>query len=245
MATPQTPGTPAASPPTTTPAAPAPAAAPPPAAGTAAPAAPPPAAAQPPPAEPTDPTWLPARLEGAKKTGANQREQELMRTWGVSSMAEVEAAIAAKKAADAANLSAEERARVAQAEAQTNAASLAKYRQAVSVQAAAELEKLTETQRAAVKEIAGDDPAEQVLTVARLRATWGTAPAGPAPPATNGGTSQPGSTTTAPPAGGAPPPAATSPTDYKAEHARLKQENPYAAAMYMNLHADKIYPRST
>lgn len=167
---------------------------------------------------------------------------------GVTNRDELKAAVAAQKAAADAQKNAEQRALEAGQRATTTEAELARYKNAVASQATAELAGLTEAQRTAVVAVAGDDHARQLTTIVALRPTWATsapvAPAAaPATPATPAAPAQPAApATTAPPANSAPAPTNESPTDHKAEYARLKATNPFAAADYLNRNHAAIYP---
>lgn len=252
------PATPAAAAP---PAAP-PVAAPPAAAPAAAPGQPKPApsAAAPPPATsngaapPADePNWFKPRVEQAKRSGAN----EVLKNLGVKDADEAKALIdAAKATADAAKTELQ-KAQEKGKSAETLAARVVDLEKTIKARADIELGQLTETQRAAVAKLAGDDPAKTLEAIDTLKPTWPTAatlvtptpatvtPAVPAPtPAATASapTSAPATTTPAPTApGGAPN---TSPPDRKAEYAAMKAKNPHAAALYLNAYANEIYPRS-
>ncbi|MFA5186316.1 MAG: hypothetical protein WC551_07575 [Patescibacteria group bacterium] len=218
--------------------APTPVASPPPA-PTAAPA--PVATAEPTPAAhmpvPGEPGWLKSRLDQARQTERNAILAEL----GLTDMA------AAKTAVDTASAAANYTARLAQLEA------------VAKVQAGNMLMGLTEQQQAAVKALAGDDPAKQMQTIMALQPTWG-----PPPPLTiksedlatkmaTAGTIAassppapvqivPGATTAPPPI--APAGASAAPPDHRAIYEVMSETNPFAAAEYGALHPEIYTPRT-
>jgi hypothetical protein len=91
---------------------------------------------------------------------------------------------------------------------------------------------LTAEQQAAVKAIAGEDPAKQLQAITALGPTWSSTPA-PAAPAN-----------TAPPPG---PPGAEphSPPDHRAVYESERAKNPFAAAAYGLRNSSEVFkPRS-
>lgn len=181
-----------------------------------------------PPIQDGDPAWLPKRLEQAK----NSAIADALKLAGFSSIEDAQAAAAELKAIKEAALSDHERAQRERDELKTKADRAAALEQSVNLYATRELSALTETQQAAVKALAGDDPARVLTTIEQLRPTWAAlpvAPVAPVPPVT-----------TAPPHG---PPSSghTSPVDYRAEYTRLKSINPFAAADLLARHSAEIF----
>lgn len=181
-----------------------------------------------PPIQDGDPAWLPKRLEQAK----NSAIADALKLAGFSSIEDAQAAAAELKAIKEAALSDQERAQRERDELKTKADRAAALEQSVNLYATRELSALTETQQAAVKALAGDDPARVLTTIEQLRPTWAAlpvAPVAPVPPVT-----------TAPPHG---PPSSghTSPVDYRAEYTRLKSINPFAAADLLARHSAEIF----
>lgn len=238
--------------------APAPAAAPavPVAAPAAAPVAVPPVAAPPaelPPVPAGAENWLKPRLQQAESSGATKKEKELLASLGVKDPAEAKALLDKARAADEANKTEIQRAKDEAASFKTKAARADELEVAVKAQSDEQLASLTDAQRATVADVIGDDPATILKKLPKLKASW----AVPTAPATAGAPAAPAATpapAAAPvpipaPATTSPPPNApggastTTPPDHKAEYARLKASNPHAAALYLQQHADKIYPR--
>ena len=199
------------------------------------PAAPAAAPLPPAPGERPDPEWLNPRLEQA----ARAERAKVLAELGVTDPTAAKRALDEARTAAEANKSETEkvatRIKQLEAEAESGRAATATVR----TYADAELAKLTDAQRTAVKAVAGEDANRSLSAIAALRPTWATVAAAPAaalaPPATPPASTAPGP---------APAPGDISPPDHKAEHSRLKAVNPIAAAAYMNEHADKIYPRA-
>lgn len=110
---------------------------------------------------------------------------------------------------------------------------------------------LTEAQRKAVIDAAGEDDFEtQILIINAFAPTW--AVAAPSATGSAGATGATGATAsptppatgTAPPPNAPPPNGGVSPPDRKAEYAALKVKNPHAAQLYLNKHHAEIYPPS-
>ena len=135
------------------------------------------------------------------------------------------------KAAEEARKTDAEKAAAAKAEAELHRTEATALRALVDAQAKAALAGLSEAQRAAVKAVAGEDPAKVLQTVEAMRATWSKTE----PPVAPAGNS-------------APNPSAPSPTqptpavDHKSKYQALEQVNPFAAAAYLAQHRRDIYP---
>lgn len=187
-------------------------------------------------ADDQNPTWLPDRLKRAEE----QARTKLLADLGVTDPEKAKAAIAAAAKAEEEKKSHGEKL----GEATTKLSALeqenAELRGAVALIAEQRLAALTEEQRAAVTELAGDDAHAQLVALKALEPTW--KPKTPAPAAT--ATPPPAPQNTAPPPnapGGAQP---VSPPNHKATYEQLKKNNPHAAAAYFNKYGDEIYPRA-
>lgn len=214
-------------------------------AGQGAPAAPPaqnpPAAA--PPAQPADTMTLTTaqlneRLERAKST--------VLKDLGVSDLDKAKAAIAAAAKAEEDAKSAAQKLGETAATVKSLNDELERHKAVTRDHASRQLAVLTMEQQAAVKALAGEDPAMQLRAIDTLRPTWSVAPvvAQPQPAAPPSAAPAPAPpATTAPPAAAAPPAAGpSSPPDHKSEYKALQKTNPVAAAHYLQAHAKQIYP---
>lgn len=99
---------------------------------------------------------------------------------------------------------------------------------------------LTDSQKAAVVAIAGEDHAAQLKAIDVLAPTWAASAAQDPPPAAATKTA-PAATTTAPPRA-APADNAQTHLTPKEQYLRLKQTDPLKAVAYLNQHAKEIYP---
>lgn len=199
-----------------------------PAAATPAPAATPPAAAVTPPATQVtgDEPWLRERLERA----ATAERTRILADLGVDDAAKAKKAIADAKKAEDDQKTAADHAAEAKAEASRANREADKLRKIASDHAGRMMMALKPEHQAAIKELAGDDPAKQLEAIGVLGPTWaktGAVEALPgssvvAPPAN-----------TAPPANAAPPAAgAGSPPDHKQVYTTTRAANPFEAAAY-------------
>lgn len=243
-------GTPAAVPPAV------PVATPPPVVPPAAPAAPAvaPVAAAPaapvPPAVDADPVWLPERLKRAKEQAAEQERKELLKKLGIDDPEKAAQIIAEAKQREEKEKTLAQK--YAEAEARTKALTErnAHLEAATAATAKREMATLTDEQRDAVKNLAGDDPAAQVRTISALVPTWksiapattGAPPAAPLPPAVPAAPAAPAvpppiapPINTAPPAAPTPPPATQSTTNHLAVYEGLLKMNPIRAANYLDM----------
>jgi hypothetical protein len=189
------------------------------------PASPPPAPPPPAPTEPSEkPAWLDARLDQAKKAAIRDQlgvdPEEAKRI-----VAEHNARIESAKAAEV--RAAELKTKAEQLEAQAN-----EQHKVIAEHAARQMVGLTAEQIAAVKEVAGDDPAKQLRAIGALAPTWAKA----APGQTQQQASAPPATTAPPP--NAPPAASTSPANNRAAYQDLRARNPFAAAAFGKANPD-------
>lgn len=137
---------------------------------------------QPPVAQPNagaddkDPPWLPERLARAQKTAVKEGEEKgrkaLLAELGIDDPEVVKKLVSDKKKRDEDAKSQEQKLAEYQLREQQNQARLKELEEAVKLDAAEQLALLTEEQRKAVVELAGDDPAKQRKAIATLRPTW-------------------------------------------------------------------------
>lgn len=166
------------------------------------------------------PEALKARLEQAKSTA----RAELLAELGVADTDSAKAAIVAAKAADEAKKSDAQKL----AELNTRVAS---YEEALGAAVAMAVAQITPEQKAVIDTIAGTDRSVWLRTYNAMVPIMAkaTAPAPtPAPPNTS-------PTTPAPPAISN----NTSPPDHAAVYRKLQQDNPFAAARYLQQHGDQ------
>ena len=131
-----------------------------------------PVVAAPPPAE--DPHIVrltPAQMKERLDETRASTESKIAKELGVT-VAEAKVILAAHKAKEDASKSDVERLTAEREALKAQTAELAEYRAAVEVRASAELQGLTEAQRAAVIALAGDHPAKQLKTIETLRPSW-------------------------------------------------------------------------
>lgn len=205
------------------------------------PAAPPAAPANPPAATPSKAGDLPdealrQRLERERAKGGEEAVQAMLSKLGVTSEADISAALTAFKAAQDAAKTTEEKLAELNLVKEQISAKTAQYETIIKARATAELSELTEEQTNAVKAIAGEDPAQQLKAIDALKPTWKQSasapkPAPPAPPAD-----------TAPARAAAPDATNQSPPDHKAVWEAMQKTNPFAAAAYYQKHRTEIFP---
>jgi hypothetical protein len=179
------------------------------------------------------------RIAQAKRNAEAEARAAVLKELGVDSLDTAKARVAAaKRLEDEAKSELQKRDdRIKELE--TAVAKVAPLEQAVAEKAASELEGLAnDAHREMVKAIAGDDPAKQLSTIAKLRKggafaipvanASGSRPAVPPPANTSA-------------AGGAPPPANAGTPNHKATLEALEKTNPMAAAHYALRHQGEIY----
>lgn len=127
-------------------------------------------------ADDKDPPWLPDRLARAQKSAAKEGEEKgrkaLLAELGIDDPEVVKKLVSDKKKRDEDAKSQEQKLAEYQLREQQNQARLKELEEAVKLDAAEQLTALTEEQRKAVVELAGDDPAKQRKAIAALRPTW-------------------------------------------------------------------------
>lgn len=181
-------------------------------------------------ADDADPKWLPERLERERKL--------LLKELGIDDPEDAKAALKAYREEQDRAKSEVQKLTERSISLEAKAKRADELEEAVRASAAAELATLTEEQRAAVADIAGDDPAKQLRAIKRLAPTWASATPPAPPPA-------PQPQNTAPPRDAPDGDSGTqSPPDHKARYAQLRRENPVLAAYYLQQHEAQIYPRA-
>ncbi len=181
--------------------------------------------AQPAPTAPLeDPSWLKDRLERATAAA----EKAVLAKLGISDTEKAKAALEAAKIAEEANKSAEQKAAEYAAQLTSERARSEKLMAVATEHSARMMAGLSAEQQAAVRAIAGDDPATQLRTIGALTPTWAKSAAevqaaveAATPPAT-----------TAPPPNAPAPTSAGSPPDHRAVYAQMKSTNPFESAAY-------------
>jgi len=179
-----------------------------------------------------NPAWLKARLDRERE----KAQKELLRDLGVDDPKAAKDALTAYKAAQDAAKTEAQRLADEVASLKPKAERLSTLEGVVNARAEAELASLTDTQRAAVVSLAGDDPAARLRTIDALRPTWAAQQAANA--AAPKPLAAPASTTAS---AAAPRPGEPTQTDHKAVYADLKKSNPMAAAAYALAHQRDIY----
>lgn len=159
--------------------------------------------------------WLPARLA--------RKEMEIAKSLGADSIDELKARLAEAAEFKKSQLSEVEKLRAEAAELKNAAKERDEYKGAVSLQANAAMSALTEAQREAVLEAAGDSPVKQLRMIDKLKATWA--------PVAEAKKPVPAPASTAPVAT-APAPAALGSENVLATYEALAKTNPVAAANY-------------
>lgn len=168
-----------------------------------------------------EPDWLPARLERERRS--------LLKSLGVDDPEVAKKAISAAKAAEEAQKTEAQRAADEKARADKYEQQLRSKDEALSAYAKDQMTGLTDAQRKAVMDVAGDDAALQLKTISALRPTWASAAAPAATAATQAAQVQdtaPGRT--APKDEGS----NSTPVDDKAVWEELKKTNPIVAARF-------------
>lgn len=189
----------------------------------------------------TEPTWLPGRIEQAKRSA----EAELLKSIGVSNVDEAKALAAAAKARADADKTAETRA--AELAAKLDGESKAKDATLAVVKehAARMLIGLTVEQKAAVAALAGDDPVKTLHTITALAPTWAaaeTAKAAADKTADDAAKTAAKPGTTAPGAG-APNGKTPASPDPRASYEQMRSSNPFAAAFFGSQNPDAYRPK--
>lgn len=189
-----------------------------------------------------DENWLKGRLDQAKKSG----QKELLKSLGVDKPEDVKAALDRLKVLDEEKLTTEQKTAAKLAELEPKASRAVALEATVKAYADKELAGLSELQRAAVTNLAGEDPERVLKTIESLRPTWGASAGAAGAVETSGSTGSTGATGSAgasTTAAGKAPGAITnteSPVDHKAVYAGLLKTNPFEAPRYYDAHSKAI-----
>jgi hypothetical protein len=189
----------------------------------------PPAAAAAPPAE--DPNWLKPRLERERNAGVKQ----VLKEAGFESIEDAKAAATAAKAAADANKTATQKATELATQLSSQTARADALSAIATEHAARMMVGLTAEQQAAVKALAGDDPAKQLATIGALVPTWAKADgdaASKAAATAAAAAAAKATTASTAPAGGAPNGATPVPTSPRGVYESQRNTNPFAAALF-------------
>jgi hypothetical protein len=212
-------------------------------AAAATPVVPTPAPAAPTPATQSDdtkePHWLAARLQRTEEAA----RKALLKDLGVEDPKDAKKALADYKARIEAEKSELQKAQERAASYEAAAKERDVYRAKVETWAKAQFDGLSETQKAAIERLAGDDPLKRADAIELLRPTWGTAA-----PATTVAATAPAATPTPPPipapANIAPPAPAPRPSAVQTPWEKFKQiekeQGPYAAAVFYQFNSRDI-----
>lgn len=179
-----------------------------------------------------EPAWLKARLE--------QAERSALHKLGVTDVEAAKKVLAEANALAESRKTAEQKAADAANEARVAMAETERLRGTVSEMASRMLIGLTDEQRAAVIEIAGDDPSQRVKTIHALQPVWAKATAPAAGAAAPAAAAKPAPASTAP-NGGQPGDGTTSPVNHRAVYEATRDSNPFAAAIQGSQHKADIY----
>lgn len=178
-----------------------------------------------------EPSWLAARLE--------RERTATLKAVGFDSADDAKASKEELKKRRDAEKSETERLKSENVELAAKAKRVDELAAVVDANAKAELASLTESQRAGVLSIAGDDAGLQLKAIAAMRPTWATAPA----TATTKPVAAPATTA---PVNAAPSPAnATASPSHLATWERLKETNPVQAAHYLVANQHEIAAERT
>lgn len=205
-------------------------------------AAAPATSAAPQPAAANQPAEQPIMSTEALNERLERERRKLLKDLGVENVDDVKTALAELKAKREAAKTEGEKTAEKLAELAREKARADSLHETVAKRAAAEMKSLSDEQRAAVVEIAGDDVAAQLRAITALTPTWA---AKPAAAQAQTQTAAPASTpaTTAPPRS-APSDSTQTQSSPKETYLRLKKTNPVMAAEFLTQHAREIYPSS-
>jgi hypothetical protein len=179
-----------------------------------------------------DPNWLKGRLERE----ATKAAAKALKDAGFDSAEAAKAAGVALKAKAEADKSADTKAAELKTALDAKTVEATRLTEMAARIATSALSSLTAEQQAAIKAVAGDDPAKQIETIEALKPTWTTATVDPK---TGKPAIPPPANTSA--AGAAPPPANPGAPNHKATLEALEKANPMAAAHFALRHQGEIY----
>jgi len=175
-----------------------------------------------------EPTWIKARLEQAERA----TQAKILKELGSTDFAEVKTAMADLAARREAQKTAEQKAAELGARLSSVEQEKATLAEALKGYAASQLEGLTETQREAVVEVAGEDPAAQLKAIKVMSKTWSAKPSAEAP-AAKAPVANTSAGRNAPAANGS-----STPLPIKSQYAALRETNPWAASRLGDQHPD-------
>jgi hypothetical protein len=173
------------------------------------------------------------RIRSARKAAVS----DAMASLGVDSLDALKELVSAHKSAEEGRKSDAEKTAEKLASLGAEASKAKAYQEAVSSYSEAEMSLLTDAQRESVRQIAGDDSALQLKTIAALKPTWSASTSTPAPVIADTAPSTP-----------LPPEAVvSSPANPKEIAASMRDPsspsfNPFLAAHYSLSHAREVYP---
>lgn len=173
------------------------------------------------------PDALKARLEQAKATG----QRELLESLGVKSPDEIKALVDERRHREEAQKTLEQRAAEQATALKAEQARADAYLATISSRANVELAALSDAQRAAVKALAGEDPAAALKAIDALKPTWASAAVAPEAP-TSAPPPPPVQTSTAPRPNAPPEAGVIAQADVRATYESLKKTNPFQAAAF-------------
>jgi len=185
----------------------------------------------------------PEALKRRLEDEGNKVRREMLAELGVTDVSDVKTAMAELNKRRDSEKTETERLREQTAKLEGKAKQAERYGEIIKRRAIGEMASLKPQQIEAVKEIAGDDPAEQLRVIDIMRAKWGTDPlqSEAEVQAAAAGKPKPPPETTAP-ARGAPPEQQLSETDHKRVYEELKKSNPFAATEYLQRHYTDVFP---
>lgn len=203
--------------------------------------------------EPSElPPWVTKRLEQAKRSGAKDAEiaarKALLEEMGFADLDVAKKLATEEKKRAEAQKSLEQRVAERDEALKSKDSRNKELEDSVKVFADERLSTLSESQRKAVVDLAGDDPAKQLKTIAALQPTWTAvvpptiAPIVAVPPATTPiPVAPPKPANATAPAPNAPAPAGTTEVQNHYEtHEWLKVNRPFAASTYYQVHYSEI-----
>ncbi len=195
--------------------------------------APPVAAPAAPAVDPENPPWLAGRLERERRTHLAEL--------GITDPAKAKALLEAATKAENDAKSIGEKLGTTTAERDALKTEAERLRVVTAEWAGRQMMGLSAPQQAAVKAIAGDDPAAQLKAITALTPTWGQlAPIPGSAPITPPAPTPPASGTAPPPT--APGGTSISQQSPKETHAALLKTNPFEAANFALAHAREVFP---
>lgn len=207
--------------------------------------------------DPNNPSWLPDRLARERKSAAKEADaaarKALLEELGFGDIEVAKKLAADEKKRAEAQKSLETKVAERDAKLSTTEARLNELNSSVKVFADEQIATLSDPQRKAVLDLAGDDPAKQLKAIATLRPTWGasipvvpaqvpngTTPANGAPPVAPIVPPAKPAAPTAPGATAPSPAGATVVPNHLETYEWLEKNKPFAASTYFQVHYAEI-----